>query len=72
MNRGATIEMGHRNKPLYLLAFGAFVMALSMIVKHNTAVNDGAFGVFQGIGIGMMIVALIFSAKQRKAARKAG
>ena len=61
-----------QKKPLYLLALGAVVMASAFIIRQFMPISDRTDGIIRGFGIGLMLVALLFSAKQRRAARNAG
>ena len=56
----------------YLVAIGAVLVSAPIILKQFMAINDAADGLIRGVGIGVMVVALIFSAKQRQLARKVG
>lgn len=60
-----------KKKPLYLLALGAIVMVSPFIIQQFMSIDDRTNGLIRGIGIGMMIVALLFSAKQRRVVRNA-
>lgn len=62
----------NRKKPLYLLALGALIMSVPFILQQFMVIGDIANGVIRGVGIGLMVVALLFSVKQRKAVRNAG
>ncbi len=61
-----------KKKPLYLVALGALLMSTPFLLQQFMFVGDGANGLIRGFGIGLMIVALIYSAKQRRLARNAG
>ena len=62
----------NKKKPLYLLALGALIMSAPFILQQFMVLDDGANGLIRGVGIGLMVVSLIFSAKQRRLARNAG
>ena len=43
-----------------LLSIGMFVIAISQIFSHFVELPDLAKGLFMGIGIGMLLLAIIF------------
>ncbi|SHN21190.1 hypothetical protein [Flavobacterium xinjiangense] len=51
--------MKKRNS-LILLSSGMFVIAISQILSHFVELPDLAKGLFIGIGIGMLLLAIIF------------
>lgn len=49
-----------KRKSLILLSSGMFVIAISQILSHFVELPDLAKGLFIGIGIGMLLLAIIF------------
>ncbi len=48
---------------LWLLFVGTLFMSATLVVRHYTPVTDFIDGILKGIGVGLMILALI---KQKK------
>lgn len=60
-------QMKQLNKTsLALLILGTLLMSLSFIIKRYASLSDGAIGFIKGISIGLLIVSLIISSKQKK------
>jgi hypothetical protein len=53
-------------KNLVLLIIGVLLMSLSFILKHYIALTDLIDGLIKGVALGLMIVSLVFTSKQRK------
>ncbi len=53
-------------KSLILLVAGAIVMSLSLIVKHYIPVTDTTDGLIKGIGLGLIVLSLIFISMKKK------
>jgi hypothetical protein len=53
-------------KNLVLLIIGVLLMSLSFILKHYIALTDLTDGLIKGVALGLMIVSLVFTSKQRK------
>ena len=51
---------------LTLLILGLLLMSLSFIIKRYTSLSDGEIGFIKGVSIGLLIVSLITSPKQKK------
>jgi len=49
-----------KTKSLILIAIGIFVIASSQIVSHYVKLSDFTNGSFIGIGIGLLLIGLIF------------
>ena len=49
-----------KRKSLILLSSGMFVIAISQILSHFVELPDLAKGLFIGIGISMLLLAIIF------------
>ncbi|QRM90367.1 hypothetical protein FG167_14345 [Lacinutrix sp. WUR7] len=49
-----------KRKALLLIPIGMFVIAASQVFSHYFALPDFAKGSFVGIGIGLLIIALIY------------
>jgi hypothetical protein len=49
-----------KRKSLILLSSGIFVIAISQIISRFVELPDLAKGLFIGIGIGMLLLAIIF------------
>ena len=61
-----------KKSPLYLLVLGALIMSVPFILQRMMSFSDLTDGLIRGFGIGLMVVAVIYSAKQRRLARNAG
>jgi hypothetical protein len=53
-------------KYLVLLTAGALLMSVSLILKHYFTITDAADGFLKGMGLGLMILALILTTKKKK------
>lgn len=51
---------------LVLLISGVLLLSLSFIISRYTSLSDGEIGFIKGISIGLLIVSLITSPKQKK------
>ncbi|MDT0686179.1 hypothetical protein [Autumnicola psychrophila] len=49
-----------RRKSLILIALGMFVIAVSQFITRYTEIPDIAQGVLTGIGIGLLLTAILF------------
>lgn len=45
---------------MILIAVGMFVISISLILSHFVALNDFAKGVCIGVGIGLLLISVIF------------
>ena len=59
-----------RKMPFYLLVVGALLMSAPYILKRYMLLGDTVDGVLRGIGIGLLVVALIVVVRQGRSARK--
>ena len=50
-----------KRKSLILMSIGMFVIAVSQILSHFVELPDLTKGLFFGIGIGMLLLAIIFN-----------
>jgi hypothetical protein len=55
-----------KGKNLVLLIIGILLMSMSFIISHYIALPDFTDGLIKGVAIGLMIVSLVFTLKQRK------
>lgn len=48
-----------KRKSVILLAIGMFIITITQIFSHYTHFSDGPKGTFTGIGIGVLLIALL-------------
>lgn len=53
-------------KHLALLVAGAFLMSLSLILKHYIVLTDTIDGLIKGLALGLMVLSLILTSRERR------
>lgn len=64
-----TLKIGMKKisrKNLVLLAAGALLMSMTLILKHYFTINDFLDGLLKGVGIGLMIYSLILVSREQR------